>query len=515
MSISAIKAQDYNPDILNTLANLSSDEVFTPPEIANQVLDLLPQEVFWSPDTTFLDPATKSGVFLREIARRLMSGLEEVFPDEQERRDHIFHHQLFGIAITELTSLMSRRSLYCSKFPNGRYSVSRFKTPEGNIRFKQTEHRFTDGRCLYCGANEDQYGRNVRESLEYHAYELIHTMKPEEIFGMKFDVIIANPPYQLSDGGGGAGKGAVPIYQYFIQQAKKLQPRYMTMIIPSRWMNGGKGLDSFRKEMLIDKRLSKLVDYSDSKDAFPNGVDIPGGICYFLWEKDYKGRCNVKFIRKTGIVDEDDRDLNEFPIFIRDNTAVHIVKKVMKQSETYLSEQVSARKPFGLESSVRPQAKGDTVLQSSSGKGFIPRERILTGVSLIDKWKVTVSKVTFEHAGVPDKNGTMKVLSTLSILPPPSACTESYLVIGSYNDKVTAENLLTYIQTKFCRFLISQTLASMNMTRTSYSFVPLQDFSKPWTDAELYTKYGLTEEEIAFIESMIRPMDTEGGKENG
>ncbi|NLX83000.1 MAG: hypothetical protein GXZ04_04195 [Clostridiales bacterium] len=300
MSISPLRAQDYNPDILNTLANLSSDEVFTPPEVANQVLDLLPQELFLSPDTTFLDPATKSGVFLREIARRLMVGLAEVIPDEQERRDHIFHKQLYGIAITELTSLMSRRSLYCSKFPNGRYSVSHFNSAEGNIRFKQLEHLFANGRCVFCGAGENQFGKQEREGLEHHAYEFIHTTKPEEIFGMKFDVIIGNPPYHMEDGG--HGTSAKPIYQLFVNMAKKLTPRYLTMIIPSRWFAGGKGLDLFRNEMLNDRRISNLVDYQNAKECFPN-VSIGGGICYFLWQRDWSGDCYVTNIyngvRKT------------------------------------------------------------------------------------------------------------------------------------------------------------------------------------------------------------------------
>lgn len=494
--------KNYNPDVLTCLANLSNDEVFTSPVVVNRMLDLLPAELWCNPDARFLDPISKTGVFLREIAKRLMDGLSERIPDRQQRADHIFTRQLFGIAITELTALLSRRSVYCSKQANGPYSVcSAFHDADGNIRFRSTEHTWQNGRCRYCGASREVYDRD--DTLESHAYEFIHTENPETIFpDMKFDVIIGNPPYQLSDGGNGAS--ASPLYHRFVRQAQKLKPRYLTMIIPSRWFGGGKGLDDFRGEMLNDNHIRILVDYENASDCFP-GVDIAGGVCYFLWDRDNPGLCDVVNVRNNETM-HSVRALNEFDTFIRHDQAASIVRKVCAFGEPMMSNMVSSSKPFGLRTFVRPQESGDILLRWQNGEGPYRRDEITVGRELIDKWKVITSYVGYDHAGNPGKDGKRRVFSKIDILPPGTICTETYLVVGSFDTEQEAKKLVAYMKTLFFRFLVAQCMYSHHITKEAYRLVPIQDFSQSWTDEKLYAKYGITDEEFLYIKTTIRTM---------
>lgn len=514
----------HNPDVLSCLANLSNDEVFTPPEIVNKMLDMLPQELFESSETTFLDPCCKTGVFLREIAKRLlknqMLGYEKVIEsinqkaenDEelstddlyfkkelQQTIDHIFHKQLFGIAITEMTSLVSRRSVYCSKSPHYKYSISHFDNAEGNIRFKRINHTWVNGKCKFCGANEEQYSRG--ESLETHAYEWIHTENPEGIFNMKFDVIISNPPYQLKTGG--AQAQAIPLYHKFIMQAKKLLPRYIIMITPSRWFTGGFGLDSFRNEMLHDDRLDELHDFTNANDCFP-GVEIKGGVSYFRWNKNYHGPCNIYSHQKEKILSYAQRNLLEpnCDVFIRDNGAISILRKVQCLQEKTMDSIASSQRPFGLATNFSDfLSKGKIKIYANKNEGYINKEKITKNIDLINKWKLLTPKAI----GSGNYNDKVKPI----LAAPNSVCTETYIVLGSYPSKEYAKNAISYINTKFFHFLMGLKKNTQDALAKVYSFVPLQDFSKPWTDEELYKKYKFTQEEIDFIESMIRPMEKE------
>ena len=503
----------YNPDVLSCIANLSNDEVFTPPELANKIIDMLPQELFENPDTTFLDPCCKSGVFLREIAKRLIKGLEKQIPDLEKRIEHIFSKQLFGIAITELTSLLSRRSVYCSKYPSGEFSVYQFseEKPQGNIIFQRIRHTWKDGKCIYCGASQNEYDRGTE--LETHAYQFIHSLDVHKVFNMKFDVIIGNPPYQMNDGGG-EGSSATPIYDKFVKNAIKLNPRYLTMIIPARWYSGGKGLDSFRDEMLNDRHLRIIHDFPETSDCFP-GINIRGGVCYFLWDRNQKGDCLIYNHKGNIVISFLERPLLEgnSTTFIRYNEAISILNKVRSFKEETMDNRVQSRLPFGIPSNfenyeLTKSSKANITLfrsdrsKSSQKQFFIYSRYITKNIAWKDKKKVLVSKASPGGDEYPHS-----IISTPLYADVNTVCTETYLIVDFVNNKVEGQNLISYMTTRFFRFMMSLIKNTQNISKGVFAFVPVQDYSKSWTDEELYAKYGLTEEEIAFIKSMIRPME--------
>lgn len=502
---------NYNPDVLTCLANLSNDEVFTPPQVVNRMLDMLPAELFRCKDTKFLDPVTKSGVFLREIAKRLMIGLESQIPDIHERADHIFTKQLFGIAITELTALTSRRSVYCSKYANGQYSICRkFKDEDGNLRFKAIEHKFENGKCKYCGASESVFGKKVRKELESHAYEFIHTDKPEKIFGnMKFDVIIGNPPYQLEDGGN--GKSSIPIYQLFVQQAKKLNPRFLSMIIPSRWFTGGRGLNDFRAEMLNDKHIRVLVDYENFKDVFP-GVDLAGGACYFLRERDSEGRCKV--VNKTSQTSEETfRYLDEFEVFVRSNKALSIVRKVKEAHHgQFMDSTVSPSKPFGLRTFYTPKEKGiPCQFIQKIGLKYADPNDVTDNYELLDKWKFLAPRSPI--AGQTDFSKPVGFYydGNTRIVPPGTCCTESLLVLFASDNKEEVEFFKSYLYTKVVRFLLLQCVVSQDVIREKYKFVPsLEKYDRIYSDEYLCKLWKIDKDEWDFIDSKIMKSEDMG-----
>jgi site-specific DNA-methyltransferase (adenine-specific) len=513
-----------NPDVLTLIANLSNDEVFTPPQFANRMLDTL--AAAWAADhggaslwanksVRFLDPFTKSGVFLREITSRLTEGLKDEIPDLQTRVDHILTHQVFGIGITRLTSLLARRSLYCSKFANGKHSVaSSFTNEQGNIWFERTKHTWEGTKCVYCGAPKTIFDRDDHQ--ETHAYAFIHTddikTRINEIFGgnMQFDVIIGNPPYQMKGGAGGSSDSS--IYHLFVEQAMQLEPRYLSMVTPARWLAGGRGMDEFRAKMLSSGKLKELVDYPVSKDVFP-GVEVKGGIAYFLWDNSHSGQTNVTTVRGKDTIGPIARNLNEFDVFVRNSLAAEILHKVQAKNEPSIMDILTGDTPFGIATNFdgwhEKKVQGDVALHVvNSGKrlvGYMPKTEIKKNTHLIDSWKVLTPKAGSDGGQkIPDV-----VLGKPLIVEPNSACTQTFIVFW-VSSEAEAGSLQSYYCTKFFRFLVSLRKITQDALRGNYTWVPQQTWDRTWTDELLYAKYGLTQEEVDYIESVIKPMNLGG-----
>ena len=455
--------------------------------------DDITKNVF-SADSRILEINSKSGLYPLYMAYGIYrTRLKEKYPDgnfelEQQLQiwDSVVAENIFVICKTPMAKSITRRTLV--GFRNAKVNTRYFEDLINQITNKTANfvEKVQQGKSYWKSNNNDN---------------------------MKFNAIVGNPPYQVMDGGNKAS--AIPAYNLFVDVAKKINPDYISMIIPAKWYNGGRGLDDFRTAMLNDTRIKKLVDYEDSNDCF-NGVDIAGGVCYFLWDKLYSGLCYVVNI-KNGKSFKQERKLFEYKTFIRESKALSIIEKIKKRESKFLNSKVSSRKPFGLATNVKPNREGNLVLRFNGGKGKFKETEVLSGINWINKWKVITSYLTYDHAGRADKEGKRRIISTLEILTPNEICTETYIVIDAFDTKYEAVSLYNYIKTKFCRFLILQITSTQHITKSNYALVPLQNFTsssdinwnKPVSDIDrqLYVKYGLTEEEAAFIESMIKPME--------
>ncbi len=544
------EAYDYveNFDILETITNVGNDEVFTPRKTADMMLDSLPEEVWHNPDYKWLNPATKNGIFEREIAIRLDRGLADVIPDVETRRKHILQKMIFSIGQTKFTANVARRTIYyCSqanracdgiKAPDGHYvngyaigNGSWFNDGEGNIKTPCTDHEYVDsgGRpmpsncteegktkyhCRYCGIGADSKYNDANQR-ETYAYEFIHVNHlvllkhlQKRFFegdkNMKFDIIIGNPPYQLSTGG--AQAQATPIYNKFVEQAIALNPKYLCMIIPSRWFAGGLGLDSFRDKMLNDTHIKNLTDFTNSENCFPS-VAIKGGVCYFLWEKDYDGPCNI-VTNDEGSISRAVRYLKEpgCDVFIRRNEAISILRKVLSKKMPSLDRIISGTKPFDFPTTFVGQKEKDqehqVALYGRNSITYVALNQVNRLRDYVGKYKVFISGAYGAGEGFPHQ-----IINVPFFGDKNTCCTETYIVMGPFETEKEARNLLTYLSTKFLRFLVMLKKASQHTLKIVYEFVPLLDLNKSWTDKELYELFGINDEEIAFIDSMVREMN--------
>ena len=446
-------------------------------------------EVF-SPESRILEINSKSGLYPLYMAysiyrARVKESLFSVETVEEQQAvwDKVVAENIFVICKTQMAKSITRRTLV--GFRKAKVNTRYFEDLINQIKNKPENFisKVTKGRSYWKAIDNDN---------------------------MKFNAIVGNPPYQIMDGG--AGASAKPVYNLFVEIAKLIKPAYISMIMPSRWFAGGKGLDSFRANMLSDNRISYIYDYVNAKDCFPTS-SIGGGVNYILWDANHHGDCSITTIQGA-LRDTVSRPLNQFSVFIRYNSAIHIIQKC--QSDKTFASIVSTRNPFGLSSNIRGDKSGDLRLISSDGISWLSKAAVVGSNPLLNKYKILMSKVTAEHAGEPDKNGQFRIISRTEIIGPNDICTDSYLIIGASENKLIVENEYKYIQTRFARFLLMLAVSSINLSPDKFQFVPMQDFTEhsdidwskpiPEIDCQLYAKYHLSEEEIAFIEKMIKPM---------
>lgn len=538
-------AYDYieNFDILETITNVGNDEVFTPRKTCTMMLDILPEEVWHNPDYKWLNPASKNGIFEREIAIRLDKGLEKIIPNVEERRKHILQNMIYSIGLTKFTANVARRTLYyCSQanrkcdgivaedghYVNG-YAIGNgtwFDDEEGNVKTPNTDHYFEkkDNNCKFCRIIKTSKYLDANQ-IEKYAYEFIHI--PAERLNeyianrffkgdtnMKFDVIVGNPPYHLNDGGGGSSSD--PIYRFFVENAKKLSPKYISMIIPSRWFTGGKHLDKFRADMINDTRIRTLHDFINASDCFPSSVSIEGGVCFFLWDKEYNGKCKLINHEQNSNIKETERylsDNEEIDVLIRDENVLRVLKRIMKNSKSYstFNTIVSKRNPFKIGSINDSNYTQDISKSKYKILGWYDRKRqvkLLTSsfdltkrTEWVDKWKIFISKAD-GAAGQLGNPIPARIIGKTEIGEPGTICTETFFLVGPFKNEEQMKNVKEYMKTKFFRFLVG-TRKNKNMTSETYKFVPIVDFDKKWTDEELYDLFKLEKEDKDLIEKLV------------
>ena len=463
-------------DIFDYIPPQKTNQIFTPRRVVKMMVDMIERtnpEVFTDYSSKFIDLYAKSGLYVTEIVKRLNEGLEKQIPGREERIKWILENQVYALAPSNII-----------------YNIVK------NFVYPET------------------VGVSAKNLVELDLTEYIDDPnwkeRIKEAFGgedVKFDVIIGNPPYQLEDEG--HGRSASPMFDGFVEQAMNMNPRYLSMIVPARWYSGGKGLNSFRRMMLSDDRVREIHDFPDYRDVFPLSIQLKGGVCYFLWDRDNRGDCKVTSNHGGRVVSVLERPLLDFGLdtFIRYNEAISIVSKVQVFNEESIMDLVSPRKPFGLPTNysglTRPTEATIKVYQHG-GIGYIDRSEIEQNTDVIDKYKVFIPPLGSGSDGFPHP-----ILGRPFLGEPGSICTETYLFLGRFDNALEPRNLISYISTRFFRFLVLLNKPTQHATRKVYQLVPKQDFSKPWTDEELYEKYGLIDEEIAFIESMIRPMELE------
>ncbi|MBE7058087.1 MAG: restriction endonuclease [Ruminococcaceae bacterium] len=476
---------------------LGESEVITPKHICKDMIDMIEDadlRAVMDSGSKVLDIAGKAGEFALAVFEKYIA----LGYDKEALKDAIYTIPTSGITYEFTRMIYEILGLnvdnIASKFTS--YSLLEVKDEDGDIDYPKIAALLRQNKPFDNITMNDE----IREGDEI----------------VNFDVVLGNPPYQVSDGG--AQASARPIYHNFVDISKKVEPSFMSLIMPTRWYAGGKGLDEFRNDMLNDTSIAELHDFLHPEEVFPD-TNNRGGVCYLLWDhKHEKTDSDVRIVSHegNGVVKTSTRKLRykDLDIFIRNSEAISILNKVIvDETVDTMEHHISPRRPFGLDGNFiktadfKKEVTGMTDPVKCYGKaktvGYVERSNIPSHTEWIDKWKVFMPYANNIGTELNDDNQNTFVVA------PKSICTETFLIAGMDMDldEASATNLSNYLRTRFARFLLSMAKISQHGTSKTYRFVPTQDFSRAWTDEDLYAKYGLTEEEIAFIESMIKPME--------